>query len=126
MSGTSHFRMDQPKLRTRKEKQVSAGNLAVGKYVRDTQRTEPTGKENECGIKAHQENSRKKGLHTVDSGMTIRKASGDKDQWYPLKRSSGEKGGEDTKSQDTVNYWILKDYSLELKKFNRGGQKRGW
>ena len=98
----------------------------MGKYVRDRPRTEPTDKENERGIKAHQENSRKKGLHTVDSGMTIRKASGDKDQWYPLKQELRREGRRHKITQDIVNYWILQaDYSMELKKFNRGGPKRG-
>lgn len=62
------------------------------KYVRGTQRTEPTEKESEPGIKAHQENSRKKGLCAVDPGMTKRKPSGDKDQGYPSKKQLRREG----------------------------------
>lgn len=87
----------------------------MGKYVRGTQRTEPTEKESEPGKKAHQENSRKKGLYSVEGGMTKGKAPGDKDQQYPSKKAAQEMGAEDTKSQDITNYWIVKaDYSLEL------------
>ena len=64
----------------------------MGKYVRGTQRTEPTEKESEPGIKGHQGNSRKKGLCPVGSRMTIRKASGDKDQWYPSKKKLRREG----------------------------------